>query len=189
MASTWHPLFPDHQPPEVTYRPDKGSVPSAWVGDWVGEGLLVSIARTPGEEARLAKGLLDVTVTETIGTRSRTTTTTGVAFDKDLVGRRLRPGRGRRRGEDLVLDPPPGAEVLAGGARGDRAGGLLAGDQYGGDHLVLDGDASLEMYRMVSPATPETTPAIRYRRPVSRPLRLVDPTGKDLMLQPKSNFG
>lgn len=201
VGSTTRVELPEHEAPRVRYVPAKGSASVDWINDWTAKDLEVSITRAPEADARPGGPWLAVRVEEVVGGRVVPTRVSAVTWTKELLGTRslFQPGEGK--GRDVAN---AGAHRASGLLRGSGPGTLgqrklrlpgvrsrareLSFEQVGGDHLALPNGAVLELYRMVTPGSDATTPALRYVRPADSALRALDPTARDVLLHPRRNL-
>lgn len=200
LASTTQVEFPQHEPPSVRYVPVKGSASADWIDDWTAHDLELSIVRAPEADARPGGPWLAVQAEEIVGGRVIPTRVAAVTWTRELLGGRSLLAGGASGG--TVANP--GAHRAVGYLRGDGPGTLIPGElrlpgvrsrrrelqvqHYAGDHIRLPNEAVLELYRMVTPGSDTTTPAIRYVRPGDSALRALDPTARDVMLHPRRNL-
>ena len=184
VESTWQASFGDAPAQPLTYEPYPGAPLEAWLGDWVGTDLEVSVGRSSGDDdQRLGGAALDVTVTRKVGGEATPTTTRGLVPEQASgasAGSRLRealsPGRraGRALGQEADLGAPTGLEALGGGGGGGAAG-------PGGVHEGIGAATAGGALRNREDGTRVETPEVLDRERVGDVVRLPDDAGLELL--------
>ncbi len=183
VESTWQASFGDAPAQPLRYEPYAGAPLEAWLGDWVGTDLEVSVERSSGvADQRLGGAALDVTLTRKVGGEATPTTTRGLVPQQASgasAGSRLRealsPGRRARRtlGDEADLGAPTGLEALGGGGGG--------GGGPGGVHEGIGSATAGGALRNREDGTRVETPGVLDRERVGDVVRLPDDAGLELL--------
>ena len=183
VESTWQASFGDAPAQPLRYEAYAGAPLEAWLGDWVGTDLEVSVERSSGvADQRLGGAALDVTLTRKVGGEATPTTTRGLVPQQASgasAGSRLRealsPGRRARRtlGDEADLGAPTGLEALGGGGGG--------GGGPGGVHEGIGSATAGGALRNREDGTRVETPGVLDRERVGDVVRLPDDAGLELL--------